>query len=458
MAASCKISMKLLTQITKHVYDFLWGKDIGSASVLRRRLILSLRTLYAVGRDLVEGQLTLRAMSLVYTTLLSLVPLLALSFSVLKGFGVQNQVRPTLLALLAPLGDKGLQIADQVIGFVNNIKVGVLGALGLGLLIYTVITLLQKIELALNYVWRVKSARPFAQRFSQYLSVLMIGPLLIFSAMGVTAALFGSSAMQALIAIEPFGTLVSLAVKLLPFLFVIAAFSFVYVLMPNTRVRVSAALVGATVAGILWQTLGWGFAAFIAGSSNYTAIYASFAIVIFSMIWLYLNWLIVLIGASIACYFQYPALLVTPRREFRLSNRVKEKLALLIATYIGRNYYKNAPPWSLGTLANHMGVPLMSVDAVLKSIKRAGYITETADDPPQYLPARSFETISVKELLDTVRAAEEYPGMSAEILSHEAGVESLLMRMDEAVSSSLRGSSLRELAMADATAVVKPES
>lgn len=440
--------MKLLTQITKRSHDFLWGENLGASSVLRRRLVLALRTVYAVGRDLGEGQLTLRAMSLVYTTLLSLVPLLALSFSVLKGFGVQNQVRPMLLALLAPLGEKGVEIADQVIGFVNNIKVGVLGALGLGLLIYTVITLLQKIELAFNFVWRVKSARRLAQRFSQYLSVLMIGPLLIFSAVGVTAAFFGSSAVQALIAIEPLGTLFAFVAKLLPFLFVIAAFGFVYVLMPNTRVRLGSALVGATVAGILWQTLGWGFAAFIAASTRYTAIYASFAIVIFSMIWLYLNWLIVLIGASIACYHQVPALLVTPRREFRLSNRVKEKIALLAATFIGRNYYTNAPAWSLEALAGRIGVPVMSVETVLTAIQRAGYITETADDPPRYLPARSFETITVKDLLDTTRAAEEEPSMSAEILPREAEVERLLMRLDDAVDSSLRGSSLRELAMA----------
>jgi len=440
--------MKLLTEITKRAHDFLWGEDLAAASTLRRRLILTLRTVYAVGRDLGEGQLTLRAMSLVYTTLLSLVPLLALSFSVLKGFGVHNQVRPALLALLAPLGEKGVQIADQVIGFVNNIKVGVLGALGLGLLIYTVITLLQKIELSFNFVWRVKSARPLAQRFTQYLSVLMIGPLLIFTAVGVTAAFFGSSTVQALIAIEPLGSLVKLVATLLPFLFVIAAFSFVYVLMPNTRVRVVPALVGATVAGILWQTLGWGFAAFIAASTKYTAIYASFAIVIFSMIWLYLNWLIVLIGASIACYHQYPALLVTPRREFRLSNRFKEKIALLIATFIGRNYYTNAPAWSLEALAGRLGVPVMSVEIVLMAIQRAGYITETADNPPLYLPARSFETITVKELLDTLRAAEEEPSTSAEILPREAGVEKLLAHVDEAVDASLHGSSLRELAVA----------
>jgi len=440
--------MKLLTEYIKRSYDFLWGEDLGAAPALRRRLLLTLRTVYAVGRDLREGQLTLRAMSLVYTTLLSLVPLLALSFSVLKGFGVQNQVRPLLLAVLVPLGENGVQIADQVIGFVNNIQVGVLGALGLGMLIYTVITLLQKIEYNINYVWRVKNARPLSQRFSQYLSVLMIGPLLIFSAVGVTAAFFGSSAVQALVAIEPLGALFQFAATLLPFIFVIAAFCFVYVLMPNTRVHIGSALVGATVAGVLWQTLGWGFAAFIAGSAKYTAIYAGFAIVIFSMIWLYLNWLIVLIGASIACYHQYPALLVTPRREFRLSNRVKEKIALLIATFIGRNFYTNAPAWSLEDLAARIGVPVMSVETVLAAIQRAGYITETADDPPHYVPARSFETITVKDLLDTTRAAEEYPGMSAEVLPHEAEVERLLSGLDEAASTSLHGSNLRELAMA----------
>jgi len=440
--------MKLLTQFTRRSHDFLWGEDLGAVSRLRRKLLLALRTVYAVGRDLGEGQLTLRAMSLVYTTLLSVAPLLALSFSVLKGFGVQNQARPALLGVLAPLGEKGVEITDQVIGFVNNIKVGVLGALGLGLLIYTVITLLQKIEHAFNFVWRVKSARPLAQRFSQYLSVLMIGPLLVFSAVGVTAAFFGSSAVQAVIAIEPLGTLVQLVATLLPFLLVIAAFTFVYVLMPNTHVRVGSALVGAAVAGVLWQTLGWGFAAFIAASTKYTAIYASFAIVIFSMIWLYLNWLIVLIGASIACYHQHPALLVTPRREFQLSNRVKEKIALLIATFIGRNYYTNAPPWSLDALAGRLGVPVISVEPVLTAIQRAGYITETADDPPRYLPARSFETITVKELLDTLRTAEEDPSLSAEILPHEAEVDKLLACLDEAVDASLHGSSLRELALA----------
>jgi membrane protein len=438
--------MKLLNRIKIQASSLLWGEYLADASLFRRRLVHGARMFYAVGRDLGEGQLTLRAMSLVYTTLLSLVPLIALSFSVLKGFGVHNQVRPALLALLEPLGEKGIQITDQVIGFVNNIKVGVLGALGLALLIYTVVTLLQKIELAFNFVWRIKRARPLAQRFSQYLSVLMIGPVLIFSAVGVTAAFFGSSTVKSLIAIEPLGTLVEIVATLLPFLLVIAAFTFVYVLMPNTRVRVGSALVGATVAGILWQTLGWGFAAFVTASTKYTAIYAGFAVVIFSMIWLYLSWLIVLIGASLAFYHQNPAQLTSRRREPKLSNRVKEKIALLVATFIGRNYYTNAPAWSRESLAGRIGVPVMSLEAVLDAMSRAGFITETADDPPRFLPARAFEMITVKEMLDAVRIAEEEPRHGAESLPHEVEVEALLARLDEAMDESLRGRTLRELA------------
>jgi membrane protein len=448
--------MKLNIHFKKLSHDFLWGEDLGAVSSLRRRVVLTLRTLYAIGRDLGEGQLTLRAMSLVYTTLLSLVPLIALSFSVLKGFGVHNQVRPFLLGFLAPLGDKGAQITDEVIGFVNNIKVGVLGALGLGLLIYTVITLLQKIELAFNFVWRVKRARPLSQRFSQYLSVLMIGPVLIFSAVGVTAAFFGSTRVQSLIAIEPFGAIIEMVATLLPFLFVIAAFTFVYMLMPNTRVRLGSALVGASVAGVLWQTLGWGFAAFIAASNKYTAIYAGFAVVIFSMIWLYLNWLIVLIGASLSFYHQNPAQLASPRRELRLSNRVKEKIALLATTFIGRNYYTSAPAWSLEALAGRMNVTPISVEGVMNAMQGAGFITETADDPPRYLPARSFETITVKELLDAVRSAEEESGLGAESLPHEPGVETLFTHIDAAADESLRGRSLRDLALSGIESLASP--
>ncbi|MFW5823822.1 MAG: YihY/virulence factor BrkB family protein, partial [Marinobacter sp.] len=164
------------------------------------------RVVYAVTRDVVSGKLTLHAMSLVYTTLLSIVPMLALSFSVLKALDVHQRIEPFLYQFLQPLGAQGEDLAEQVLGFVDNMKVGVLGSVGLALLVYTVIALVQKIERSFNMIWRVPDMRSLAQRFSNYLSVIMIGPLLMVSAIGITATIFSSEVVQRLIEIEPFGT------------------------------------------------------------------------------------------------------------------------------------------------------------------------------------------------------------------------------------------------------------
>jgi len=433
----------MLRQIRQQLEQLLWGPDTRSAPWWRHRLVGALRLAFAVGRDLRDGQLTLRAMGLVYTTLLSIVPLLALAFSVLKAFGVHNQIRPALLTLVEPLGARGVDLADEIIGFVENMRVGVLGAIGLALLVYTVISLLQKIEAAFNHVWRVARPRPFSQRFSQYLSVLVIGPVLVFAALGVTATLLNASVVQALATIEPFGSAIETLGRLVPYLLVIGAFAFIYVFIPNTRVRVSSALVGATVAGLLWQSVGWGFATFVADSPKYFAIYAGFAIVIVAMIWLYLAWLIVLFGSSLAFYHQHPEYLAARRREPRLSNRQREQLALRVIGLVGNNYYRNAAPWSLETLAHRLHVPQVSVEELLRNLTEAGFLAETTAEPPRYLPARAFENVPVTELLEAVRRADEEPAVGFE---SEAPVERCVARIGSAVNEALHDQTLRDLA------------
>jgi membrane protein len=276
-------------------------------------------------------------MSLVYTTLLSLVPLLAVSFSVLKGFGVHNQLEPMLLNALEPLGEKAVEVTQSIIGFVDNMQVRVLGSLGLAMLLYTVLTLIKKIEQVFNYTWRAEEGRPFAQRFSQYLSVLLIGPVLFFSAVGLSASVRSSAFVDTVLSIEPFGTLIDALSRLVPFLLLAFAFAFIYVFVPNTRVRFRSAMIGALAAAFLWQTVGWMFARFMVSSTQYTAVYSSLAILILFMIWVYIAWLILLIGASIAFYHQHPEYLTIRSRELRLSNRLRERLALLVAGHIVRN-------------------------------------------------------------------------------------------------------------------------
>lgn len=428
------------------ITDAVWQADLMQLPRWHAAAVRGLRIGWAVLRDFAEGQISLRAMSLVYTTLLSLVPLLAISFSVLKGFGVHNQVEPFLLNFLAPLGEKGIEIGGRIIGFVENIKAGVLGSIGLGLLVYTVISLMQKIERAFNFIWHVSHQRPFAQRFSGYLSVIVIGPVLVFSSLGITASLTSTSVVVALTSIEPFGSLIRFAGTVLPYVLVVGAFTFIYLFMPNTRVRVSAALVGAAVAGLLWNTAGWAFTSFVASSTQYTAIYSAFAALIIFMIWLYMSWLILLIGADIAFYYQHPEYLMPQRGELRLSSRYRERLVLAAAAAIAADFYRGRGAPGTDDIAVRLHIPATAVESVLAPLAKSGLLTRSGDDPPGWLPARPPETVSVKTLLDLVRAEGESTATGIGQSPANAAIDDAMARLDAAIGNAFEGWTLKQLA------------
>lgn len=434
--------MRLLQRIKVKAADWVWNPLADDAGWWHRQLVTAARIAVCVGNDLRSGALSLRAMSLVFTTLLSLVPLIAVSFSVLKGFGVHNQVEPALQQLLAPLGERSREITDRIVGFVDNIKVGVLGAVGLGLLLYTAVSLVQKIEGAFNYTWNVQQRRSLLRRFSDYLSVIVIGPVLVFLALGITASLSTSSVVQGVLEVEPFGALLRIVTRLIPYLLVILAFTLVYVLIPNTRVRLRHALYGAVVAGVLWETLGRLFAMFVASSTNLTAIYSSFAILLLFMIWLHLSWLILLLGSSIAFYRQYPEYLLAAGREgVALSHEQDERLGLAVMFAIVREWYAGVKPPDRDALARKLKVPVHPVDRALGALESAGLITLAGDEAVGYLPARPPERISVKQVLDAVRRTGE---RARTLLDEDTDSAQAMDRFEQVLVSEFEGISVAE--------------
>lgn len=425
----------------------LWPEEIESFPGWKVLLARMLQVTFAVVRDFLDGQLTLRAMSLVYTTLLSLVPLLALTFSVLKGFGVHNQLEPVLLNTLSALGDKGEEIARQIVSFVENIKVGVLGSLGLGMLIYTVVSLLYKIEKSFNYTWHISKSRPLGQRFSEYLSVILIGPLLIFSALGMTASLMSSTVIQALSSMPVLGYVVDSIGNLIPYALVIVAFTFVYIFMPNTKVRIGPALIGGVVAGIAWEATGWVFGNFVVNSGNYTAIYSGFAILIMFMIWLFVSWLILLLGSSIAFYCQHPEHLGVRRGKLELSAQMTEKLSLLVMFFIGQHYYRNEANWKLDELANWLGVPLNVAEAVLNKLHDRQLILHTSEESPPYVPSHDMETLQAKQILDAVRSGDDGSGVMPWKLPEESVVDQMMREADEAIDRAMHQQTLKDMVL-----------
>jgi membrane protein len=434
------------------VISYIWDTPIDSKSKLEQFGFTTLRVGHLLFRDLADGQLNMRAMGLVYTTLLAIVPLIAVSFSVLKGFGVHNQIEPALLNLFEPLGEKGVEITTRIIEFVDNIKVTVLGSVGLALLFYTVVSLMQKIERAFNYAWRVSEQRPFAQRFSDYLTVILIGPVLVFTALGLTATIQQHEFVQAAMQVEVIGAFLHFIGRLIPYLLIIAAFTFIYIFVPNTKVKIRSALIGAIVAGVLWETVGWGFAAFVVSSAKYAAIYSAFATLIILLIWLYISWLILLVGGSIAFYVQRPEQRNLQSRILRLSNRMKEKLALIIMALVGQNYYQQRNPWTLEKLSKQLKVGTEATGMMVAVLEGAGLLIRTADDPPTYLPGHALETLPLQTIVDVVREAGETSYLAPTKLPAVENVDALYEGMESAIDSALAGRTLRDLSLPSSTA------
>jgi membrane protein len=422
----------------------VWENDLRQLSAPHRVVVFIARVLHMLVRELLGGQLNLRAMSLVYTTLLSLVPLLAVSFSVLKGFGVHNQIEPMLYNFLKPLGPDGAGVAEKIVIFVDNVEVGVLGSVGVVLLIYTVVALLQKIEKAFNFVWQVEHLRPIVRRVSIYLSVVLMGPVMIF-----LATVLSSDIARRLIAIKPFTAVLLSAGGLLPYFLVCLAFTFIYIFMPNTRVQVRAALVGGVIAGIIWKMTGWGFSVFIASSSRYAAIYSSFAILILLLIWLYMNWLILLAGSQIAFFVQYPKYMTLHTERLVLSNRLRERLAIQIMYLVARDFHHNRPPWSLDALVERLDLPRESVQRVVSILVEYGYLAEVAgEDPPVYLPAHAIESMRLADMLADVRQAGENRFLNSEQLKPIKVADQVILELEAVCRETTAGRTLKDLVIA----------
>jgi membrane protein len=395
-------------------------------------------------REMTEGELNTRAMALVYTTLLSLVPLLAVSFSVSKAFGFHNALRPFLVEVLAPLGEKGLDLSDKIVGFVENVQVGMLGSLGIVFLIYSAVSLLEIIKDSFNRIWRTKETRTWLHRVSNYLSVLLIGPVLVFSALGIMASMETNEWVQQIIMVKPLGTLYYLLGVFIPYALIVFAFTFVYMFMPSTDVRFTSALIGGVLGGLGWKVAGWVFATFVTESENYNAIYSGFAIVILFMFWLYVSWLTLLIGGVISFYHQHSGYLQFGGQAPELNHKQQEYTGFYLMYLIGKAYYEGKTAWSVNALAETLALPAEVVLEMLTRLEKNGLLVALHSEPESFLPARALETLRLQEIYQAMREPEGDRESSMGNIQFPGKIRELLARMEQSASAILADLTLRD--------------
>ncbi len=420
----------------------IWEFDLAKTPPLKGFFIKLFRFGYIVYREFTQGQLNLRAMGLVYTTLLSLVPLLAVVFSILKAFGGHEVIRPLLLRVFQPLGPNGPEVVNRIMAFVENLNVGVLGFVGMMFLLYTVVSLLKKIEDALNFIWKVKRQRGMVRRISNYVSIIILGPILLFSSFAFSTTIKKSILLQRVLSQEIIGGVLVVLSSIMPFVSLILTFFLLYIFIPNVKVRPSSAFVGAATAAVLWHFTGKAFTEFVATANKYTIVYSTFAVLILFIIWLYIGWFVILAGAEIAYYHQYPQFLAIKEEQVLMSNHMKERVSLAILYLLGRKAIEGTLPLSINEIVQKLNLPFHLVQEVMEVLLRCRLVLETSAEVPSYVPAQDIGSIKMKDIYKKVRiAGQKLEGGSIAI----GPVDEIMTKIDSAIEASLGSVTLKEI-------------
>jgi len=346
-----------------------------------------------------EDTIFLRASALTYTTVLSIVPFLAVAFSVLKGFGIQNTdfIRDLLLRLAA--GRE--QVVDHIITYINKTNVSTLGAVGVGFLFVTAVMLISNIENTLNSLWGVTRGRSWARKVTDYVSTILIVPIFMVVAMSISATVRNNEFVQALLSHVVLGTLYVVLLKLVPFVLMWAVLTFIYLMLPNTKVRFMPAFLGAVVAGTTWQLAQWAYISFQLGAAKYNAIYGSFAQLPLFLIWVYLSWVIVLLGAEVCYVLQNARSLEIEAKFETVSPAQKVQLALQSLVRIGRAFLDGERPMSIESLAAELRAPVLVLRRILARLVEERMVSRVEADTEAYVLQQSPHNIRVKDVIDS---------------------------------------------------------
>lgn len=444
-------SVKETLQHLKILQEDLLQADLAGLSGIKRGFYRHGRIFYRAVQGFLENHCPLQASALTYTTLLSLVPLLALTFSILKGLAVQNQIEPLLLEKLSAGSE---EVVTQIIRYIDKTDVKALGAVGLAGLLVTAISLIGNIELALNRIWGVQRTRSLGRKFSDYLSVLLTCPILFVAALGLTSSIQSVTLVHQILDLPGMSYLVLALAIVSPYVLMWIALTFIYSYLPNTSVRLSSAFYGGIVGGTLWQLAQWGYVHFQVGAARYNAIYGAFAQLPIFLVWLYTGWNVVLFGAVVSFVHQNPRPQAKDLNASDAPYFFREELGLKLLWLIGKNFDEGAEPYSAEALAEKLAVPVRLASEILEQHCRAGFLLPaTREQAPIYLLAKPPEKLRLDQVIEAMRRydGENPDNLKMTRIEGEETLKKTLDQIGEARRKALSRVTLRDLLSKEST-------
>jgi len=388
----------------------LWSMALTKKSGRQRAWIKLLRVLVLAGRGFREDKVSLRASALTVFTLLAVVPLVALGFGIAKGFGLKGYMEDQIRNLVASTDLPGQeQMLEQIIQFANsfldNTSGGIIAGIGLVILLWSVFKVFSNIESSFNAIWQIRKSRSWFRKFSDYFSLMLIGPIAVI--LSSSAMVFIQTQIEQIIErleyLDFLSPVILFLVQLIPYVLIWLLFTFLYVFMPNTKVRFRSALIGGLVAGTAFVITQHLFINFQIGVSRYNAIYGSFAALPLFLIGMQISWLIVLFGAELSFADQN-----LQKYEFdsdidNISIYSRKIIALLITHMLVENFTKAEEPLTAEEISHRLRIPIRLVRKILFDLVECRVLSEIVSPNTKeraYQPGQDADNLSIAYVLE----------------------------------------------------------
>lgn len=390
-----------IESIRRFINEDIWRIRKDSTSKRRFGLIRIFRIFVLAVRRFMIDDCQVKASALTYYSLLSVVPVIALAFAIAKGFGFVETLERLLVENLSAHKEVAAWLQEFALSYLDNTKGGMIAGVGIVILLWSVMKILGNIEKSFNDVWDVKSSRSMVRKFSDYISFMVVATVLLFLSSGFMVFLTSS--------IE-FFDLGDIATPIIswvsPYILMWLVFSIMFLVMPNTKVKVSSAIFGGVIAGSLFLALQYGYITFQVGVSKYNAIYGSFAALPLFLIWLNWSWLIVLLGAELSYAFQNEKSFEYELDTANISYDYRRLVSLLVVKHIVDAFQKGEEAPTMSDLSVGLKLPTRLLSEVLRKLEDSGVLVKVSYGRKKsdygYHPAFNIEKMTVSHIIDMI--------------------------------------------------------
>ncbi len=415
----------LYSKIVMFFTHGIWHIRLDELSLSKSFLIRTLRILFLTVKGFDENSCFLRASALTFFTLISIVPLAAMFFGIAKGFGLEKILQERLMEQFTAHENVVIAVINFSDSLLKNTRGGILAGIGVIVLFWAALKVLGHIEQSFNAVWGIKNSRTLARKLSDYLSIMVLCPILIILSSSLNVFLTAQVAVIAekIALVSLVSPILLSLLKLFPYFIIWILFTFVYMFAPNTKVNFVSALTAGIIGGTMYQFAQLAFIAFQIGTANYNAIYGSFAALPLFLTWMQLSWIIVLFGAELSFAHQNVHTYEFEAEAAGISDELKKIISLRVCQYIIKRFAEGEQPATAPIVSNDLEIPSRLVQTVLYDLVESSVLSKVytnSDNEPAYQPARDLNQITVQFVMDALdrKGADNIHIVKTEELEH----------------------------------------